>query len=192
MLPRTTHVTLLERLGAGDDHAAWREFCHRYGDLIRGVARRAGATENDADDVLQDVLMALVGAMPGFRYDPSKGRFRGYLKTIVVRALARRRQKHAPALLSEADEVASGDAGVEEHLWEDEWRQHHLRLAMRVIDAEFTVHDRAAFQRYAVEGRPVADVASSLGLSADQVYQAKSRILRRLIALVAQQVAEEG
>lgn len=192
MLARTTHVTLLERLSAGEDRSAWRDFCDRYGDLIRGFARRAGCNDNDADDVLQEVLIALVGAMPSFRYDPEKGRFRGYLKTIVVRAVAKKSCQKRPVEELSAHDVASSEPAAEERLWEEEWRQHHLRLAMRVIEAEFSVHDRAAFQRYAVEGQSVAETAKALGLSVDHVYQAKSRILRRLGELVAQQVAEEG
>jgi DNA-directed RNA polymerase specialized sigma24 family protein len=49
-----------------------------------------------------------------------------------------------------------------------------------------------AFRRYGVEGVSVAATAEELGLSVDQVYQAKSRIVRRLAELVAEQVAEEG
>lgn len=191
VLSRSTHVTLLERLSAGEDRAAWRDFCDRYGELIRGFARRAGASENDADDILQEVLLSLVRAMPSFRYDPTKGRFRGYLKTTVVRAIARRRcQKPGEQALEEFDGAVV--APEQDEHWESEWRQYHLRMAMRRVEAEFSAPDRAAFQRYAVEGAPAQATAESLGLSVDQVYQAKSRILRRLGNLVAEQVADEG
>jgi RNA polymerase sigma-70 factor, ECF subfamily len=193
VLARTTHVTLLERLSAGEDRSAWREFCDRYGDLIRGFARRAGCSDNDADDVLQDALMALVRVMPSFRYDPAKGRFRGYLKTIVVRALAKKRCQNDPTgQLEEGDAIVSPESSAHERYWEEEWRQYHVRLAMRIIDAEFSVHDRAAFQRYALEGQSVQQTAKDLGLSIDHVYQAKSRILRRLGEIVTAQVADEG
>ena len=76
--------------------------------------------------------------------------------------------------------------------WEAEWRQYHLRLAMTRIRAEFNAQDVAAFEAYAAGDRAAADVASSLGLSVDQVYQAKSRILRRLKAVIAEQTADEG
>ncbi|MBL9120181.1 MAG: sigma-70 family RNA polymerase sigma factor [Phycisphaerae bacterium] len=193
MLARTTHVTLLERLSAGEDRSAWREFCDRYGDLIRGFARRAGCNENDTDDILQDALVSLVSAMPSFRYDPTRGRFRSYLKTIIVRAVARKScQNSGVAPLGEEDDAISPDTEANERHWELEWRQYHLRLAMRTIESEFSVHDRAAFQRYGIEGQPAEQTARELGLSIDQVYQAKSRILRRLGDVVAQQVAEEG
>ncbi len=191
MAARTTHITLLKRLSAGDDRTAWRDFVDRYGDLIRGFARRAGRSDNDADDVLQDVLVALVAVMPNFQYDPSKGRFRGYLKTIVLRSLSKkRRQNDAARSLEEGDDPVGDDES--ESNWELEWRQYHLRRAMSMIETEFSVQDRAAFQRYAVEGHAADETARTLGISVDQVYQAKSRILKRLGTIVAEQVDEEG
>ena len=79
-----------------------------------------------------------------------------------------------------------------ESLWEEEWRQYHLRFAMKRIDSEFNEADRAAFRLYAVDQKPALEAAQALGLTVDQVYQAKSRILARLSALVEAQVREEG
>ncbi|MBL9148536.1 MAG: sigma-70 family RNA polymerase sigma factor [Phycisphaerae bacterium] len=193
MHSRTTHATLLDRLATADDRAAWHEFCARYGDLIRGFMRRAGCTEDESDDLLQDVMMSLMKVMPSFRYDPAKGRFRGYLKTVVVRAIAKRRCQKRPEvpLESGADMVDGSTVGSDE-LWEVEWRQYHLRMAMTAIESEFSAQDRSAFQRYAVGGGSAQETADLLGLSVDQVYQAKSRILKRLAELIAAQVADEG
>ncbi len=62
---------------------------------------------------------------------------------------------------------------------------------MKTIAAEFNENDRAAFDAYAVGGRDVGETAESLGMSVDQVYQAKSRILKRIGELVEQQLKEE-
>ena len=61
----TTHTTLLARLAKGDDSSAWQEFNDRYGQLIRGFARRRGLQPADCDDVAQEVLLGLSKAMPG-------------------------------------------------------------------------------------------------------------------------------
>ncbi len=191
----TTHTTLLARLSAGVDPSAWEDFHDRYADLIRRFAVRRGLQAADCDDIVQDTLMALSKAMPQFRYEPGRGSFRSYLKTVVLHAIFRRlRQKRGERLLEEVEAVAPGvevDGEADGH-WEAEWRQYHLRLAMRRIEAEFNEKDRAAFDAYAVGGRPVGETAEELGLSTDQVYQAKSRILKRLCQLVEEQVAEEG
>ena len=63
---------------------------------------------------------------------------------------------------------------------------------MARIRGEFNAQDVAAFESYAAGDKSAAVVASGLGLSVDQVYQAKSRILRRLKALIAEQTADEG
>jgi RNA polymerase sigma-70 factor (ECF subfamily) len=193
----TTHITLLGRLGqAQPNPAAWDEFCDRYGDLIRSFARRQGLQPSDCDDVLQDVLLALSSAMQRFEYDPARGKFRSFLKTLTLRAVFRRfRQNHRAPGQGTEEALASApspDDAETEQRWEDEWRQHHLRQAMRSIDAEFSDADRAAFRLYALGSRPAQDTAAALGISVDRVYQAKSRILARLSALIAEQVEAEG
>lgn len=190
-----THASLLLRLGDAGDRTAWRDFVDRYGELIKRFSRQRGLQASDVDDVTQDVLASLTRAMPGFRYDPAKGKFRAYLKTVVVRAVAKRScQKDPAASLERIDEVTRlhlDDSGVEA-AWESEWRQHHVRTAMRTIAGEFNAKDLEVFRRYAVGQQDAAAVAESLGMSLDAVYQAKSRIMRRLSALIEEQIAEEG
>ncbi|MFZ4576665.1 MAG: sigma-70 family RNA polymerase sigma factor [Phycisphaerales bacterium] len=184
-----THLSLLARLSKGVDARAWADFLERYGDLIRAVCVRRGLQGADAEDVLQDVLVSLSRSMPGFSYDPSKGRFRSYLCAVVSNAISRRMRQSGPVagLPSAAEAVP-----VEDDLWEEEWRQHHFRNAMRVVEQEFNPNDLSAFRMYAMEGRAVAVVGESLGMSVDAVYQAKSRVLKRLSAQIAAQVEEEG
>jgi len=203
---RSTHITLLERLGGGDpsphgegvDHDAWRAFHERYGDLIRGFARLRGVQPADCDDLVQDVMVSLSKVMrSGFVYDPGKGTFRSYLKTTVVHAIARRARQNRPAMGLEACEppatrASAGGSDDGDDAWEQQWRQHHTRLAMKTIEAEFNATDLEAFQRYALLQHDAAAVARDLRVSVDSVYQAKSRILRRLSKVIAQQVSEEG
>jgi RNA polymerase sigma-70 factor (ECF subfamily) len=191
----TTHTTLLARISAGADPDAWREFQDRYAELILRFAHRHGLQPADCEEVLQDVLTALSQAMPGFRYDPAKGKFRSYLKTVTAHAVYRRLSQKRPMVPLEDEEAARAAYAVEpesEQAWEAEWRQYHLRRAISKIASEFNRADLAAFDAYALGGQSAQAVAVALGLSIDQVYQAKSRILRRLTELIAEQVSEEG
>lgn len=198
MFSQTTHASLLARLRTGSqsvDPAAWHEFHDRYAQLIRGFANRQGVQPADCDDVLQDVLLSLTRDLGKFEYDPEKGRFRSYLKTVTLHAVFRRmRQNRAAGRPEEAERLAAAamsDPKIEES-WEEQWRQHHMRRALRTIRAEFNDDDVAAFEHYVMQGQPAAEAAATLGLSTDQVYQAKSRILKRLTAVIDAQVAEEG
>ncbi len=191
----TTHASLLARVSMPGDADAWREFCLRYGDLIRGFVRRRGAHGCDADDIMQDVLMTLTKSMPGFRYDPGKGKFRGYLKTLVIRAIYKKTFQKRRDVQLEDIEAASANAGVDEEaemMWEVEWRQYHIAQAMETILVEFNQADRDAYQRYAIEACGAQETADVLGMNVDQVYKAKSRILRRLGELIEIQTREEG
>jgi RNA polymerase sigma-70 factor, ECF subfamily len=190
----TTHATLLARLSGGGDAVAWREFCDRYEELIRAFARRRGVNPADCDDVLQDVMLALTKSMPGFRYDPAKGKFRSYLKTVTLHAISRKFRQNPGAVPLGTDDgsVSRAVEDETEDTWEAEWRQYHLRTAIRTIQTEFNRADLEAFERYGIGGEEVAVVAQSLSMSADQVYQAKSRVLRRLGQVIAKQVEEEG
>jgi RNA polymerase sigma-70 factor (ECF subfamily) len=55
-----------------------------------------------------------------------------------------------------------------------------LQRALHQVQAEFEPQTWSAFWKVVVEERSTADVASELGLSANSVRQAKSRVLRRL------------
>lgn len=192
---QTTHTDLLRRVSAGDDPAAWQEFHDRYAQLITGFVRRKGLQPADCDDILQEVLMSLTRRMPGFHYDPSKGKFRSYLMTVTVRAICKRQaRKRGEVFLDHVEETSRAACSdhATEQAWEEEWRDYHLRQAMRTIAVEFNTVDRQAFQRYAIEGGDARQTAEALQISVDQVYRAKSRILKRLSMLIAEQSSEEG
>lgn len=191
----TTHKTLLDRVANGNDPTAWRDFCDRYEELIRRFALRRGVIGPDADDIIQDVLLALTKAMPGFEYDPVKGKFRSYLKTVVLRTIFKKSHEKKGlmglSLLDETTRAASNDADLDDQ-WESEWRQHHLRQAMRTIELEFNPTDWKAFHAYVVDGEEADSVGANLQLTAAQVYQTKYRVMIRLREVIAVQVADEG
>ena len=52
---------------------------------------------------------------------------------------------------------------------------------MRLLESEFKVAELRVFQRYAVDGEGARETAAALGLTVNQVYQAKSRITKRYL-----------
>ena len=185
MLPTdTTRITFLLRLRDRSDKFTWDEFHDRYGELLYRFARGRGASHADAEDVVQEVEMYLFKAMSGFEYDAGKGRFRSYLRSAVIHALGRRASKHArertgldPRMLNY---VAAEKEATEDGQWEREWRLHRLRWALRSVAGEFEEKTIQAFQLHALAGLSVDEAAEQLGLGKASVYQAKSRVLRRV------------
>jgi RNA polymerase sigma-70 factor (ECF subfamily) len=176
---QSTPVTLLERLRRPGDGAAWSQFVHLYTPLLYAWACRAGLSENDAADLLQDVFTTLLQELPHFDYQPGKS-FRAWLRTVLLnrwRTLQRRRLPQ-PVPPEQLDGVAGP---AEPHLpGEAEERRELVRRALGLIEGEFTRATWQAFRQYAVLGRRPAEVAAELDLSVNAVYLARARVLRRL------------
>lgn len=180
----STRVSLLLRLRDRSDTLSWEEFHDRYRELLYRYARGRGASHPDAEDVAQEVEMYVFKAMSGFEYDARKGRFRSYLRSAVVHAMARRASKEArqataidPASFDylSAEQDSQADAR-----WEKEWQLHRLRWAMRRVAPEFEQKTLQAFQVHVLAGMSAEETADRLGISKATVYQAKSRILKRV------------
>jgi RNA polymerase sigma-70 factor (ECF subfamily) len=186
MEPTTRHSLVL-RLHNRDDQAAWSEFAKLYEPLVYRLGRRRGLQDADARDLCQDVLSAVAAAVERWDPDPAKGSFRGWLfriaRNLSAKALARQgRQARGTGRTSvqellEAQPAADPAAAAEV---EAEFRHRAFQWAAERVRREFAEATWQAFWRTGVEGRPVADVAEELGLSAGAVYVARSRVLARL------------
>jgi RNA polymerase sigma factor (sigma-70 family) len=180
----STRATLLLRLRDRTDSLSWQEFHDRYGQLLFRYARQRGASPVDAEDIVQEVALSLLKALDGFEYDAAKGRFRAYLRVAVIRAMGRRAKKEAkqgelvdPRNFDYMSAVRDADSDAH---WEREWRAHRLRWALRVVAGNFEPVTIDAFRMHVLAGKSVAETAEALEISADSVYQAKSRVLKQV------------
>jgi RNA polymerase sigma factor (sigma-70 family) len=132
--------------------------------------------------------------MARFRYDPALGRFQSYLGRVVENAIRRQQSRPSgePRLLEEEALVAVASSNDVEVLdsWEEEWRLHHLRLAMQTLRETSKERDVAILDRL-LGGESVADVAGSTGLSTEAVHKIKQRLRDRLRAHVTAQLRDE-
>ena len=184
----TTRLSFLDRLRNQQDAGCWVQFHEHYGELLFSYARRLGASHHAAEDVVQEVEMYVFKAIDRFQHRERKGSFRAYLRSAVVHALARRasgNKRRESVLDPQAlDSLAKTDA-VDDVAWQQEQYLHRLRWALRSIASEFEPVTLEAFRLYVLANRPVGETAEQLGLSRDSIYQAKTRILKRLRERVA-------
>jgi RNA polymerase sigma-70 factor (ECF subfamily) len=175
-----TPVSLLERLRQPGEQQAWNRFVALYTPLIHFWACRLGLRE-DAADLVQDVFAILLRKMPEFRYDP-QGSFRSWLRTVALNAWRARHRRTAgdpaPAGPAPLENLEVPDGLVE--FTEAEYRSYLAARAAQLMQAQFEPATWKAFWALVVEGRPVTEVAAELGLTANAVYIAKSRVLARL------------
>src|SRR5271168_1124400 len=99
--PWRTNPNLLSRLRDSADEQAWVEFHDRYAPMIRGWCSHWFPRE--LDDMAQEVFIRLAACLKAFDYEPGKGRFRGYLKTVTHRLMAdlKERPSHTPLIANE-------------------------------------------------------------------------------------------
>lgn len=182
-----TSPSLLERLRTGPDADAWRRLVDLYTPLLHAWLRCYAIQQSDADDLVQEVLSTLVRELPTFRYDPERGAFRSWLRTILVHRLQgfyRTRQAH-PQPAGGSDEARHLEQLADPHsdlsrLWNEEHDRHIVHRLLHAIQPDFEPATWRAFQRVSLDGIKPAVVAAELGMSVNAVFIAKSRVLRRL------------
>jgi RNA polymerase sigma factor (sigma-70 family) len=179
-----TRYSLLLRVRDPADGPAWGEFCTLYEPVVYRMARRFGLQDADARDLMQEVLAAVAGAIQSWEPDPSRGRFRTWLYTIVrnktIAAMRRRRPgdrgtgDSATMRSLQAKPVAADEA------FELEVRRAAFHSAAEQVRQEVHPSTWEAFWQTSVCCRPIDEVARELRLSAGSVYAARSRVLARL------------
>lgn len=193
-----TNESLLERVKSMDAHDAWQEFYKAYWSAILRYARKLGLNEHQAQEVLQDTMIALMRQLPGFDYDPRKGKFRNFLLTIVHRKglAALRRVQMAQQRDSDANVETLG-AGHNGDLPDQEiarWREALMDDAIERLKHDPGVEDetREIFWAYVIDNQPADKVAARFRCKPNAVYQIKNRLTRRLQTQVARRLRDSG
>jgi len=182
---RTGSVLLL-LLSNPADPDCWEAFVARYGPKIFGWCRQRGLQEADAQDVTQEVLTKLLQKLRTFAYDPRKGSFRGWLKTVTHHAWS-------DYLESQQRDAAAGeDNAIRERLDSLEAREDLLTNLAETFDLEVLAEAQARvqlqvsprdwkiFEALAMDGQPGPVVAKELGMNVSAVLMAKSRVQKKL------------
>ena len=179
---RATRQTLIQRLKNTADDEAWKEFYDFYWQLISGWARAFGCSPEKADDVFQETMVCLLRNISTFEYNPAKGSFRSYLKTIVRSRCYDlfRKESHYIATGDDSDrnsETSENPGFEDDNIWLDSLVQQALRRVYGKVDQQ----TYKSFCMYVLEGCPVNEVSNRMGgLRIGTIYQQKSRILKML------------
>ena len=182
-----TPRSLLDRVCRRSDEMSWKQLVDVYTPFLRGVLRHHGVPDADGDDLMQDVFAVLIREVPQFRHSDRPGAFRTWLRGILVNRLRGywRGRRNAPAPNGGGDPMKQLD-GLEDpscelsRAWDREHNEHVVRRLLEMLRPEFTLSTWQAFRRHVIDGAEAAAVAEELGLSANAVLIAKSRVLRRL------------
>ena len=175
----TTRPSLLIRLRDRQDQDAWRSFNRLYGPLIFEFCRGRGLQEQDAAEVMQETLLQISKSIETFEYQRERGRFRGWVGTIVRSKLVEfhRKQRRMPKL---ADTPLENLSATAEGGWDDVWLEHVVQAALAKVRRRLAAQTWNAFRLVWIDHRDPKLVAEQIGRDVAWVYLAKSRGLNLL------------
>lgn len=184
---KNTSLSLLERLRKSPESESWNRLVELYAPLIRAWLRRYDVQNSDAEDLLQEVLLAVSKDLSKFEHGGQPGAFRGWLKAILINRLRkfwRARDRH-PQARGDSDIDArlaqlSDPASEMSQIWNREHDQYVLRQLLDLAEPHFEASTWKAFCRVTLDGAKPDAVAKELKMSLNAVCLAKSRVLRRL------------
>lgn len=179
-----TEQALLEAARTGD-RAALEALLERHQARIYRFASRLCRDPSDAEDVVQETMLAMARELPSFRGEASLST---WLYSIARSYCARRRRKkplvaNLSALDAEAPEVED-PAPNAERIAED----RELEVALESAIARLPGPDREVLVLRDVEGLTAPEVAKVVGLSVDAVksrlHRARLKVRARLAPLL--------
>ena len=184
-----TRLSLLSRLKRWDDQGSWRDFFDTYWKFLYSVALKAGLSDDDARDVVQETMVAVAKGLRDGRFKAAEGSsFKAWLQLIVHRRVAdhlrRRRLPRAEAAPGGEDtartplveRIPAPEASVVAEVWDEEWGRNLADAAMERVKQRVGAKQLQMFDLYVLKDWPVREVAKMLHANIAQVYLAKHRV----------------
>jgi len=183
-----TRRSLLERLRNWEDQEGWREFFNTYWKLIYGVAIKAGLSDEEAEDVVQETVLSVAKKMDEFRYDPAVCSFKGWLLHVtrlrILDQFRRRgrkpsqevRSRRATGNTSTLGRVPDPCALQLEVIWDEEWEKNLVDTAVERVKLKIKPDHYQIFYLSVVKGLEAGRVASMLKIRTAQVYLVRHRV----------------
>ena len=179
-----TSTTLLRDLAQDSRHARWGEFVARYRPMMETYMHTRFPMV-DADDAIQETLIALIKVFPVYHYSPDEtGAFHNYLTGILrhralrmIECESRRLDKELK--YQEIEGLSASGGNKDDGL---SWRESVFEIALQQLLADESINDRTkqVFVRVAVNGEKPESVAESFGIARNAVDQMKARMKDRL------------
>lgn len=186
--PDATRSSLVKRLGNWHDQGGWQDFFDRYWKLIYAVAVKAGLSDAEAQDVVQETVVAVAKQMREGGYDRAKSSFKNWLCLITRRRIVdhfRRRTKLQKQPLTSAGDTSRTDtvarvpdpASLEiDAVWDEEWRKNLVDAAIERVKQQVAPKQFQIFDLSVLKELPVREVTKLLKVNAAQVYLSRHRI----------------
>ncbi len=184
-MPETSE-TLIVRIKDPHDRDAWDRFETLYRPVIYRLARGRGLQDADAQDLVQQVLLAVASSVPRWERQSEEVRFRHWLRRVTknatLNALSRGAHDVAPGgstLMNLLRDCPDPDHSLDEAI-EWEHRREVYRRAARVVTQEVSAAAWQVFSQVVIDGEDPGRVAERLSKTIGSVYVTRCRVMSRL------------
>ena len=181
-----TSLSLLNRIRHSPESESWNRLVELYSPLLRLWLRKYDVQNSDADDLVQEVLLAVSKDLAKFEH-AGPGAFRGWLKAVLVNRLRnfwrsrdRRPQARGDSDIDERLTQLDDPASEMSQIWNRQHDQYVLRQLLAQVEPQFAPTSWQAFCKVALQGQKPDVVAAELKISLNAVFIAKSRVLSKL------------
>jgi RNA polymerase sigma factor (sigma-70 family) len=185
-----TRHSLLRRLKDWGDQASWEDFFNSYWRLIYGVAIQAGLTDAEAQDVVQETVIAVAKNIKDFKVGSEHGSFKAWLLKLTRWRITDQFRKR-PRFASPVERASEGTAHTAttdriadpaslnlEAAWNRDWEQNLMQVATERVQQQVDAAQFQMFHLHAIRQWPAQKVARKLNVKIGKVYFAKYRITR--------------
>jgi RNA polymerase sigma factor (sigma-70 family) len=195
--PIPTRHSLLNRLKDWGDQTSWQEFFDTYWRLIYNVAAKAGLSDAEAQEVVQETVIAVARKIGEFKADPAHGSFGAWLMQLTRWRIAdqwRKRQAATPPgapaaagwkAVPQGDDTGStgpleripdAAGGTLDALWREEWQHHLMNTALERVKRQVSPRQFQMFDLHVRQGLSAPETARALQASVASVYMARYRV----------------
>jgi len=197
--PIPTRHSLLNRLKDWGDQTSWQDFFDSYWQLIYNVAIKAGLSDAEAQEVVQETVIAVARKIGEFKADPAHGSFSGWLMQLTRWRIAdqwRKRPKGTAPNVTRVGGVRfdqrsndTGSTGPIERVpdpagaaldavWQEEWEKHVMAAALDRVKRQVSPRQYQMFDLHVLQKLSVQAAARTLQASVASVYMATHRVAR--------------
>ena len=191
-----TRASLINRLKDLEDQSGWQEFFDTYWKLVYGVARKAGLSDAEAQDVVQEVMASVAKDMPTFKFDPARGSFKSWLLIKTRWKIVSQFREREPRARMEGVDDSNGTQSdpiqrladpaslVPDAIWETEWQESLFAAAFANVKPKLDPEKSQIFDFYAMKGWKAEKVSTIFRVPIEHVYMVKHRVTESIEAEV--------
>ncbi len=183
-----TRRSLISRLRNLEDRDSWQDFFDSYWKLIYSVARKAGLTESEAEEVVQETTATVAKCIQEYQYDRKVCSFKNWLLHKTRWRIIDQVRKRPPVFMERfalptdtshtpaVERIPDPESLELDGVWNEEWQRNLIDAAMERVKHRIKPEHYQIFYLSAVRKLGPRKVAQTLGVNVAQVYIVKHRV----------------